>query len=209
MLEGLTGGRCPYACPSCPHHLPATTHRRRGCDPRVPLSWLSRIWGGPHTPDAVVLGAGEDPLLWTGLPTFVRALRRFGVPVVVRTPGPLLSRPTLRRVLQGCVVVAKWDAPTPSLLRALHRPHRGVRLERLVAHYALMAQACPPRFWLQTVVVPSAREDPAYEPSLLAGVRKTKPGRWLVVGGEQEWSVRAGSAVVYLSPSRLDGCWVS
>jgi len=84
--------------------------------------------------DYVTFSGMAEPTLASNLGEAIDEVkRRMQVPVAVLTNSSLMWKPEVRAALsQADKVVAKLDAPTEELLRAVNRPVEGITLERIL-----------------------------------------------------------------------------
>jgi len=187
-VVGVAGGLCTFHCVYCAEvHARPTTRRRRLADAAELVAAVEAVWDAAAPVDHVVLGGPGDPLLWTGCGDLLRRLHaRFKARIAVLTPGPLLSRGTIRAAMgNASLVTVKLDAGSPDLMRSLSRPHRGVHFARHVAALAEFARAFPGRLWLQSALIPGVNDGESDCAALTKAVAAIRPARLLVSGAER------------------------
>lgn len=184
MVEGLSGGLCPFNCTYCGDARPPTTRRRRLADSRPLFALMDDAMGRAGSLDHVVVGGDGDPLLWTGCGDFLRRVgARYEVPLVVLTPGPLLSRCTIRSSLEpASVVIAKLDAGTSRIMQSVNRPHRGVRLDRLGESLDQFRRGFRGGLWVHVRLIEGLNDGSGEAARAATILRRIGPARVVVVG---------------------------
>jgi hypothetical protein len=101
----------------------------------------------------------------------------------VLTPGPLVSRSSIRAGLDSAeVVIVKLDGGSTGTYRAVASPHQGVRLTRLLESLAGFARTFTGELWVQTVAVPGLNDGPGDRMKIGRALAVIAPGR-LIHGG--------------------------
>jgi wyosine [tRNA(Phe)-imidazoG37] synthetase (radical SAM superfamily) len=125
---------CSFDCAYC--QLGRTCHHSAQRREFVPLARLvGELEELPALDlDYVTFSGTAEPTLASNLGEAIEEVkRRIRAPVAVLTNSSLLWRPEVRAALSSAdKVVAKLDAPTEEMLRAINRPVEGITLEKIL-----------------------------------------------------------------------------
>lgn len=110
--------------------------------------------------DTVTFSGRGEPTLAENLGEAIAAVKRLRrEPVAVLTNSSLIGREEVRADLERAdLVVAKLDAPTAELLRAINRPAAGVAFEGILAGLIAFRHQYRGRLAIQIMFVPENRE---------------------------------------------------
>jgi len=144
---------CSFDCVYC--QLGRTRHHTAERCEFVPLARLAReLEELPALDlDYVTFSGTAEPTLASNLGEAIDEMkRRIQAPVAVLTNSSLMWRPEVRAALSRAdKVVAKLDAPTEGLLRAINRPVEGISLEKIVDGIKAFRKGCRGRLALQVM----------------------------------------------------------
>jgi wyosine [tRNA(Phe)-imidazoG37] synthetase (radical SAM superfamily) len=178
----LTPGRtCSFDCPFCQlgRAREVTLERREYAPTSDVLAELARWRADGGAADAITLAGSGEPTLHTRFGEVLRYVReRLGCPAVLLSNGSLFWAPDVRRDAAAADIVkvslSAWDQAS---FERVNRPHRDLRLERIVEGYRAFRAEFSGDLWLEAMLirgVNDAETDVARLAALAAGFSPTR-----------------------------------
>jgi len=151
---------CSFDCIYC--QLGRTRHHSAERRQFVPVARLAReLEELPALDlDYVTFSGTAEPTLASNLGEAIDEVKgRMQAPVAVLTNSSLMWKPQVRAALSRAdKVVAKLDAPTEKLLRAINRPVEGMSLEKILAGIRALRDEYRGRLALQIMFFPANQD---------------------------------------------------
>ncbi len=107
-----------------------------------------------------IVGEGE-PLLYEGLGTLISELKKItSIPIAVITNGALLYREDARKdILEADVVLPTLDADSEELFRKINRPHKDIKLEKVIKGFKEFRKVFANQIWLEVMLIKDLNDD--------------------------------------------------
>jgi wyosine [tRNA(Phe)-imidazoG37] synthetase (radical SAM superfamily) len=123
-------------------------------------------------------GSGE-PTLNSGIGCLIKEIKKFtAIPVAVITNGSLLYRPAVRRALRSAdVVLPTLCAASPAAFNRVNRPHRAIKIRRVIQGLAEFRKSYPGKIWLEVMLVRGLNDSALEIQRLKKAIRKINPDR--------------------------------
>jgi len=172
---------CSYNCVYCQLGPTRKTRIRRGAF--VPAAEVvSQVREALNTKgpvDSITFSGSGEPTLHSGLGRMIREIKAFtDIPVTVLTNGSLLANGDVRRGLMAADrVVPSLDAAAEDVFRAVNRPHRSLRLSRVLRGLADFRREYKGFLWLEIMLVKGVNDSPAHVAALKKAVARIRPDK--------------------------------
>jgi wyosine [tRNA(Phe)-imidazoG37] synthetase (radical SAM superfamily) len=123
-------------------------------------------------------GSGE-PTLNAEIGYLIKEIKKStAIPVAVITNGSLLYQPAVRRALHSAdVVLPTLCAASPAIFDRVNRPHRAVKIQRVIQGLAEFRKSYPGKIWLEVMLVRGLNDSAREIQRLRKAIRKIKPDR--------------------------------
>jgi len=129
--------------------------------------------------DYITIGGSGEPTLNSRLGDLIDGIRRLtDIRVAILTNGTLLYRTDVRaECAKADVVCPTLDAADPVVFEAVHRPTRGITIEKLVSGLEQFRQEYQGQIWLEVFLVAGVNTEAGQIEKLKRLIRRIRPDK--------------------------------
>lgn len=172
---------CSFNCIYCQlGPTPKQTFKRKVYYPTSEiLAQVKKVLSSGKRIDYITFSGSGEPTLNPAIGKLIREIKKMtDIPVAVLTNSSLLSLKSVREALKAAdLVVPSLDAATQNILDKINRPHRPLKMEKIIEGLKEFRKEFKGDIWLEVMLVKGVNDSPAHLRKLKKVIEEIKPDK--------------------------------